>query len=222
MDYSEHALGESGGIDKLAAALAAAQGAFEGAMMSAVVETAGGKKRPYATLSDVLAAVRQPLSANGLAPVQLVAVSEDSRTVVVTTRLLHSSGQSLTAITSFPVRPGYKATEIDAHAVGSAITYARRYAISALLCIAPEHDDDAQSTVPAPQASKPRATTSDRPAAAPASRQALDNDAPITANQISAITNLSLRRNVAVPSFAGMKHQGAAELIQSLNQAQKE
>lgn len=221
MDYSEHTPPESGGIDKIAAALAAAQGAFEGASMSATVETPGGKKRPYATLSDVIAAVRQPLSANGLAIVQLVAVSDDSRSVVVTTRLLHASGQSLMSITPFPVRPGYKATEIDAQAVGSAITYARRYALSALLCIATEHDDDAQSAVPSPQTSKPRVPQL-AAVAPPAPRQALDNDAPITANQISAITNLSIRRGVAVPNFGGMTHHGAAELIQNLNQAQKE
>lgn len=221
MDYSEHTPAEWGGIDKIAAALAAAQGAFEGASMSAVVETPGGKKRPYATLSDVIAAVRQPLSANGLAIVQLVAVSDDSRSVVVTTQLLHASGQSLMSITPFPVRPAYKATEIDAQAVGSAITYARRYALSALLCIATEHDDDAQAAVPSAPPPRARATP-ERAAAPPAPRQALDNDAPITATQISAITNLSTRRGVAVPNFAGMTHQGAAELIQSLNQAQKE
>jgi len=59
----------------------------------------------------------------------------------VTTTLLHESGQWIRSEIRMPVG-GKK----DAHAIGSACTYGRRYGLSALIGIA-QHDDDGNSNV---------------------------------------------------------------------------
>jgi hypothetical protein len=48
---------------------------------------------------------------------------------------MHTSGQWISSVFSMPV------SKHDAQAVGSAITYARRYALAAVVGIAPEDDD---------------------------------------------------------------------------------
>lgn len=117
----------------LAAALAKAQAAFPviGRDKEVTVQTkAGGSyKFKYAPLDTILAAVRKPLSDNGLAIVQLL--DED----VLVTSLMHESGAILSGRTPIPASEGIQA-------YGSAITYLRRYAIQALLGIAAEEDDD--------------------------------------------------------------------------------
>ena len=57
--------------------------------------------------------------------------------VELETLLIHASGQWVADTLAVPVNPG------SAQAVGSAITYARRYALAAFVGVAPE-DDDAQ------------------------------------------------------------------------------
>lgn len=95
-------------------------------------------KSSYSNLTAVFDAIREPLSSNGLAIMQ-EATSNNSG-VSVTTRLLHVSGQWI----EFEplIIPVGKATP---HAVGSAISYAKRYAVSAALGIVAHEDDDANS-----------------------------------------------------------------------------
>ena len=89
----------------------------------------------YADLSDILAAISEPLAAQGLAVSQSAFNGEGG--VGVTTVLLHTSGEH---IQSDPlVMPLQGAT---AQAIGSAITYARRYALCSILGISAEEDDD--------------------------------------------------------------------------------
>jgi len=114
-------------IDELAAALAAAQGMMENAVMNRVNPHFKSK---YADLAAVLSAARKPLSANGLAIVQTIGDG------VLHTRLLHTSGQWIASEHPLPMagRP---------QEIGSALTYARRYSLSALIGIAADEDDDA-------------------------------------------------------------------------------
>ena len=58
--------------------------------------------------------------------------------VCVTTTLMHSSGQWLRSKVKLPL------SKKDAQGVGAAITYGRRYGLSAIVGIA-QYDDDAQS-----------------------------------------------------------------------------
>lgn len=128
----------SADLNKLAEALAAAQAKFPAISKerTARVESRKGEGSSYsyhyADLSDVLAAVRPHLAEHGLAILQPMAWSGSPWLV---TRLIHSSGQWIESV--------YRLTEYERpQDMGSAITYARRYAITALLGIAAEEDDD--------------------------------------------------------------------------------
>lgn len=117
-------------INEIATALAKAQGMIEGASKAAV-NPAFGKK--YADLASVWDAAREPLSINGLSVVQIPNETPDGMLLV--TMLLHSSGQWFSS--RYPIRP----VKNDPQGIGSAITYARRYSLMALVGIAPEDDD---------------------------------------------------------------------------------
>ena len=91
-------------------------------------------KSKYADLSSVWDVSRKPLTDNGLAIVQTMGISEMGGPVVITT-LLHESGQWIRG--TLPINP----VKEDPQALGSAITYGRRYSLSAILGICPEDDD---------------------------------------------------------------------------------
>jgi hypothetical protein len=119
-------------INELAEALAKAQAAFPSVAKKGKSHT--GK---YATLDDVLEAIRKPLSDNGLSFVQMP--TDGKSGVGLWTRLMHSSGQWLEEVFSMPA-PGGRMNEAQAY--GASLTYARRYALSAMLGIATEEDTD--------------------------------------------------------------------------------
>ena len=116
-------------ISELAAALAAAQGAMQNAVMNRINPHFKSK---YADLAAIFDAARKPLSTNGLAIVQTIGDG------VLHTRLLHTSGQWIASEHPLPMsgRP---------QEIGSALTYARRYSLSALIGIAADEDDDANA-----------------------------------------------------------------------------
>lgn len=90
----------------------------------------------YASLDAVLDAVTPALTANGLALVQQTEPLEPGG-LMLATKLMHSSGQWIGTL--YPVRP----LKPEPQALGSALTYARRYSVMALCAIAPEDDDGA-------------------------------------------------------------------------------
>jgi hypothetical protein len=140
-------------IDKIAEALAKAQGAFTNPPRTRevmVTMRAGGTFTfCYATLDGVMEMIRKPLADNGLSVVQ--SLGTDEQGPICETRLIHSSGQWMT--TWIPVIVDENA---NAQGWGSAITYARRYGVCTLLAIAADEDDDANA------ASGHEATKADR------------------------------------------------------------
>lgn len=90
-------------------------------------------KSKYADLAGVVEAVVPALNANGIGYMQSPAF--DGELIGVTTILIHESGASCTA--TLHMRP----SKSDPQGVGSAITYARRYALLAMTGAAPEDDD---------------------------------------------------------------------------------
>lgn len=132
-------------IDELAGALAKAQGEIKGALKDA---TNPFFKSKYATLDAVWDACRAALSSNGLSIVQGASTPHEA-TVSVTTMLLHSSGQWIRDVLTLPAGEG------GPQETGSALTYARRYGLSAMVGVAPEDDDDANAAQGAPAAKKP-------------------------------------------------------------------
>lgn len=115
----------------LAKALSAAQGEMEGAKRDA--ENPFYKSK-YADLASVWDAIRGPLTDNGLAVAQTTDLTEDGTLVVVTT-LMHESGESISG------RMPVKAKDDSPQAMGSGVSYARRYALAAICGVAPEDDD---------------------------------------------------------------------------------
>ena len=92
-------------------------------------------KSKYVELDGLLAAVRPVLSKNGLSFIQ--SPGGDGQNITITTLLMHSSGEW---IEFEPLT--LKAAKTDPQGAGSAITYARRYALSAILGVAWDADDD--------------------------------------------------------------------------------
>jgi hypothetical protein len=117
-------------IADLAAALCKAQAQMEGAKKDAANPHFKSK---YADLASVWDAIRAPLTSNGLSVVQLLRSIQGG--VEVETILMHSSGQQISDVFAVP------ATKNDAQGYGSAATYARRYALMAMVGVAPEDDD---------------------------------------------------------------------------------
>lgn len=123
----------------IADALAKAQGAMSSVAKDRDVEVKSEKGRytfRYATLAAIWDVIRKPLSDNGLSVVQLPSVAD--RKVVVETRLLHSSGEALSSTLELPL------ANPTPQGVGSALTYARRYGLSAMLGVVSDDDDDGQ------------------------------------------------------------------------------
>jgi ERF superfamily protein len=128
MKTSEH-------VNELFAALSKAQGEIRGAVKDSANPFF---KSSYADLASVWEACREPLAKHGLCVVQFP--RSDGPTVVVETRIGHSSGQWLEG-------------ELTAHAkddgpqaIGSAITYLRRYSLQSVTGVAPEDDDGEAAT----------------------------------------------------------------------------
>ena len=92
----------------------------------------------YAELSSVLDEVRPLLAKFELAVTQLCGT--DNANVTIETVLLHSSGEWLSSTLALPVHVGKGMTQ--AQAIGSCISYGRRYALAALVGIA-QTDNDA-------------------------------------------------------------------------------
>lgn len=124
-------------IGELAKALAKAQGSFVPASKSK-----DGHGYKYATLDGIIEAVREPLSTNGLAFVQLPTKVNDGQVGLVT-RLMHESGEWLEDVTRMPMAKLHGGGGGNpAQVYGATLTYARRYALSAMLGIATEEDTD--------------------------------------------------------------------------------
>lgn len=101
------------------------------------VQTKGGGSFSYAylTLESLLAATIPVLNRHGLALVQMPC--QDEGRLALRTEIRHESGDAIS--TTFPLAvPG----DAPAQAVGSAITYARRYSLMAMLGLSADEDDD--------------------------------------------------------------------------------
>lgn len=157
---------QSEDIGELAKALCEFQGALEGVSKDKEVEVrteSGGTYRFwYADLASVWAAVRPLLKKCGLSVVQ-VPSRPGGGAVDVVTQLAHTSGQWLRGRTSVPVLKDKRGV-VSPQAVGSAITYAKRYALVAFLGIPTEDDDGRKADGDgAPQRAARRGPKTNRP-----------------------------------------------------------
>lgn len=92
--------------------------------------------------------VRKTLSKQEIATVQTTRIDSSSGQVRLTTLLAHASGEWISS--DWPV---CAAKEVEApHRMGASLTYARRYALFALVGIAGEDDLDATDAIAGPPA----------------------------------------------------------------------
>jgi hypothetical protein len=125
---------QSENINELAKALAAAQGTIEAALKD---KTNPHFRSHYADISSVWEACRGPLSKNGLSIIQAPGNG------ILVTQLNHSSGQWIRTRTKLLI------DKANMQGLGSALTYARRYALAAMVGVVADEDDDGN------EASKP-------------------------------------------------------------------
>jgi hypothetical protein len=131
-------MNQSAEIDKIAPALRAAM-----VRMTGVVKDSKNPhfKNDYASLEAVIETSRPVLSEGNMCAIQGVGAF-DGRAIAITTRILHDSGQWIESEASIPL------AKIDAQGAGSAITYGRRYALMAMLGLAPVDDDGQAASAP--------------------------------------------------------------------------
>lgn len=149
----------SASVKSLFEALSKAQAKIEGAKKDAVNPHL---KNRYADLASVWAACRAVLPEFGLCVVQTTRQSGD-KGVCVVTMLGHASGEWIRGEMYMP------ASRPDAQGFGSALTYARRYGLAAIVGVSPDDDDgQAAANVPKPQGGpiKPPAQTLEQQAVA--------------------------------------------------------
>jgi len=126
---------QSDSIGSLCKALVLAQGEMGGAVKDSANPFFKSK---YADLTSVVKAIKEPFAKHGLGYTQFPIRSESG--VGVVTRLIHESGEWLEEEYILPM------VKMDPQSAGSAITYARRYALQAMAGI-PTADDDAESAM---------------------------------------------------------------------------
>lgn len=93
-------------------------------------------KSKYVPLENVVEAITESASKNGLSFTQFPS-SDEAGNVTIGTLVMHSSGEW---IEYDPIK--MKPVKNDPQSIGSAITYAKRYALSAIFGITSDQDDD--------------------------------------------------------------------------------
>ena len=163
---TEEAFTQSAEVTEIYSALVEAQNAIQNVTTDRTADVrmrnGGNYAYRYATLANVLAIARPALADQGCAIMQSPLTPAPGK-VTVATRVIHRSGQWVETRVSIDPVNGAASTPQE---VGSAITYARRYGVSALLSIASENDDDgaqASQRDAAPSAPAPAPTVFDDP-----------------------------------------------------------
>lgn len=135
-------MNKSESITQLATALAKFQSEIKNPKNT---ETNPQFRSKYAPLDVVINTVRLPLAKQGLSFMQSTASAGEN--IIIVTMLIHESGEWIESealtLPAYQLKSG-GAKEFNAQGAGSAITYGRRYSLSAILGISSEDDDDAQ------------------------------------------------------------------------------
>ena len=92
-------------------------------------------KNKYADLAAVIDAIRVPFANNGLSVTQTTMLSVHG--LILLTTLRHAEGGTI--VSEYPLPASATPQQL-----GSALTYARRYSLSCMACIAADEDDDAE------------------------------------------------------------------------------
>jgi hypothetical protein len=156
-------------MKEISAALVKAQKAFGPALKTS---TNPAFRSKYAKLENCIDAVIDALNDNGIMLMQPTHLCEDG--VIVETLFIHESGETMSG-----GKLHVPAAKHDPQGYGSALTYARRYALQAACGIAPEDDDGNSATNAVQQkqaAPKPTSAPAAKPAAAPTKVEGKDTE----------------------------------------------
>lgn len=170
-----------------------------------VTKEKGSYEYAYASLDDVIAAIRGPAAENELAWTQDVASGD--ATIAVTTFIMHSSGEWLR------FGPLVLGAAGGPQQAGSATTYARRYTLQAAFGIAAEPDDDAVAAQQAPKAGTTADTSGKATEAQMRKLHALAKDKGISHEQMRDWAGA----NLGIESLTELTRAGASQMHDSLD-----
>ena len=144
----------------------------------------------YATLNAIMEVCKPVLLAHGIWLTQITVPSEPG-TVALLTKLTHAeTGQYQASITVLPLQ------KPDSQGAGSAITYARRYALTAMLGMVTEDDDDGEGAKLPPRSTRPM--PSPQPQAQPQAQSQEQSDLPQLAGVTYHNTTSADGRNLVI------------------------
>ena len=136
----------SDSVAKLAAALVAANAEVENALKN---QNNPAFRSKYADLGEILRVVKPVYAAHGLTVVQMPGY-DNGDVAQLESLILHESGEWISSVAGapMPMRFTKKGEELppDAQAMGSCITYLRRYSLAAIAQITQEDDDGNAAT----------------------------------------------------------------------------
>jgi hypothetical protein len=189
-------------LTELAEALTAAQNEFE-----AVEKTAANPffKSSYADLPSIIESTAPVLHKHGLSIVQMVGFDPETGNDMLTSRLLHTSGQWIESSMRLFL------TKNDPQGQGSAVSYARRYQIQSMLNLRTVDDDANAASKPqhAPQTTK-RQPPKAAPAADPETGEVADPNAA-TAKQLGFMAKLF--NDKGFPDDHGVRTTYVSEIV---------
>ena len=150
----------------------------------------------YASLNSVMDACRDALIENGIWLCQYPVPVEQPNTLGLVTKLTHAeSGQWQSSLAVVPL------PKADPQGMGSAMTYCRRYALTAMLGMVTEDDDGERARTGRKTASRPKL-----PVIAPEARKAASPDASIK-NKSSSPSNRESASLESLPPLEGITYQ---------------
>lgn len=135
-------------MSELYSALVKAQSQIESAVKD---KTNPHYKSKYADLSAIWDACKKALTDNKLAILQFPLEPDEQGRLRLKTVVCHASGEKVEEVFALPVQ------KQDAHGYGSAITYARRFCLAAVLGVVADEDDDGNASTNGKAQITPRA-----------------------------------------------------------------
>jgi ERF superfamily len=178
-------------IGAIAAALAKAQGELTNPEKSLIATIRspfpkeGDRTFRYASLASGLDIVRKILGQHEIATIQTTTIDQGSGQIRLTTLLAHASGEWISS--DWPV---CAASETAApHRMGAALSYARRYALFALVGIAGEDDLDAPDLLTEPPTAVPTGTRAPNGLKPPNGSVRKPRQPPLAAESSAALRN---------------------------------
>jgi len=167
-----------------------------------------GYNYKYVQLKDVLQEVKKLCIANNFIFIQMPKVREDG-IAILQTNLIHNSGEKITAETLLPTKD-----KDDPQKYGGAITYMRRYSLTAILGLEEEDDDGVKANKEPVKSVKKNLNNIDR------MKQILASQGAKSETEALAIINNCGAFASEIKTIAEITETGAGRIIKALTESQ--